>query len=305
MSGGGGKPVLVCWMGEADTNAPLTLESETIPRYAFPETAAAVLSKAATYAEWRRQPVGVIPDFKEVDFSAVRKIALAGLEAGRSGWLTAEETRAVLTAMQLPILPGGVARTAEAAVTLAEQIGFPVAVKLTSRSILHKTEVGGVQLDLDDPAAVRRAFAQIRERLAARQALDAMDGVVVQPMVSCGVELMVGVTHDPLFGPILAFGLGGIHVEILKDVCFRITPLTDRDAAEMVRGIKGYQLLEGYRGHPPADLEAVQDVLLRVSRLVEEVPEIAELDLNPVFALTPGQGCRIVDARIRIGEHSA
>ena len=111
---------------------------------------------------------------------------------------------------------------------------------------------------------------------------------------------MVGVTEDPSFGPLIAFGLGGVHVEILADVCFRVTPLTDRDAQEMVRGIRGYRLLEGYRGHAPADIAAIQDVLLRVSRMVEDVPEIRELDLNPMFALPPGQGCAVVDARIRV-----
>jgi len=127
-----------------------------------------------------------------------------------------------------------------------------------------------------------------------------MDGVLVQPMVTDGVEVMVGVAYDPLFGPLIAFGLGGIHVEILGDVQFRITPLTDRDAADMVRAIKGYRLLSGYRGHPAADVEAIEDVLLRISRLVEDIPEISEVDLNPIFALPPGQGCRIVDARIRL-----
>jgi acetate---CoA ligase (ADP-forming) len=109
-----------------------------------------------------------------------------------------------------------------------------------------------------------------------------------------------GSPQRPLFGPLIAFGLGGIHVEILGDVCFRVTPLTDRDASEMVRGIRGHLLFQGYRGHPPADMAAIEELLLRVSRLVEEIPEISELDLNPVFALPPGQGCRIVDARIRV-----
>jgi acyl-CoA synthetase (NDP forming) len=125
-----------------------------------------------------------------------------------------------------------------------------------------------------------------------------MEGVLVQKMIRGGTEVLVGMTHDPFFGPLIAFGLGGIHVEILGDVCFRVTPLTDRDAGEMVRGIRGYRLFEGYRGHPAADVAALEDLLLRVSRLVEEVPEIHELDLNPVFALPPGQGCQIVDARI-------
>jgi acyl-CoA synthetase (NDP forming) len=183
---------------------------------------------------------------------------------------------------------------------LAEKGGYPVAVKLASHQIVHKTEIGGVQLNLRDEQAVRQAFETITTNLIHTNQAEAMEGVLVQPMVTGGVELMIGVTHDPLFGPLIAFGLGGIHVEILGDVQFRITPLTDRDAAEMVRGIKGYRLLTGYRGHPPVDLEALEEVLLRLSRLVEEIPEISELDLNPVFALSPGQGCRIVDARIRL-----
>ena len=153
--------------------------------------------------------------------------------------------------------------------------------------------------------AVREAFETIRARLEQDHSLDAMEGVLIQPMLSGGVELMVGVTHDPLFGPLIAFGLGGIHVEILGDVRFRITPLTDRDATDMVREIKGYRLLEGYRGHPPADVEAIEEVLLRVSRLVEDIPEMTELDLNPIFALPPGQGCRIVDARIRVSANTS
>ena len=127
-----------------------------------------------------------------------------------------------------------------------------------------------------------------------------MEGIVVQRMIRTGVELMIGVTEDGSFGPLIAFGLGGIHVEILADVAFRVTPLTERDAEEMVRGIRGYRLLEGYRGHPPADVQAIEEVLLRVSRMVEDIPEIRELDLNPIFALPPGEGCAVVDSRIRV-----
>jgi acyl-CoA synthetase (NDP forming) len=175
-----------------------------------------------------------------------------------------------------------------------------VAVKLASQRLVHKTEIGGVHLNLRDEGMVRQAFEAIRDRLVRGHNLAALEGVLVQPMISGGTEVMVGVTHDPLFGPLVAFGLGGIHVEILGDVCFRVTPLTDRDAAEMVRGIRGSRLFQGYRGHPSADVAALEEVLLRVSRLVEEIPEIVELDLNPIFALPPGEGCRIVDARVRI-----
>src|SRR6185503_13731947 len=170
---------------------------------------------------------------------------------------------------------------------------------------VHKTEIGGVQLNLTNEEAVHKAFDSMRTRLAETNQFDAMEGVLVQPMLTGGVEVMVGVTHDPLFGPLIAFGLGGIHVEILGDVQFRITPLTEDDAIEMIRGIKGYSLLRGYRNQQPADTQALEEVLLRISRLVEEIPEIYELDLNPIFALPPGEGCRILDARIGVSRLTA
>jgi acetate---CoA ligase (ADP-forming) len=299
-AGAKAKPVLIGWMAEGDTDRTFNCQTETIPAYHLPESPALVLGKAATYAEWRQQPAGMVPDFDDLDLPAVREICAGALSRRGAGWLTTEETRNVLTAMRVPVQPGGVARTADEAAALARQVGYPVVVKLASHQIVHKTEIGGVQLNLTNEEAVHKAFDSMRTRLAETNQFDAMEGVLVQPMMNGGVEVMVGVTGDPLFGPLMAFGLGGIHVEILGDVQFRITPLTDRDAAEMVRGIKGYRLLTGYRGHPPADLDALEETLLRVSRLVEEIPEISELDLNPIFALPPGQGCRIVDARIRI-----
>jgi acetyl coenzyme A synthetase (ADP forming)-like protein len=299
-AGHGMKPVLACMMAEEGAPNPLPLDSETIPVYAFPEAAARALGKIAVYANWRAAPLGVIPDFKDIDSEKAREICVNAIQARGPSWLSADETRAVLAAIGLPLPAGGTAKSADEAAKLARAVGFPVALKLASHSIVHKTEIGAVRLNLSDEESVRRAFEEIRSRLARDGKLDAMDGVLVQPMILSGVEVMVGVTADPLFGPLIAFGLGGIHVEILGDVRFRVTPLSDRDAAEMVREIRGFRLLEGYRGHPPADVEAIQDALLRVSRLVEEVPEIGELDLNPIFALPPGQGCVIADARIRV-----
>jgi acetyl coenzyme A synthetase (ADP forming)-like protein len=295
------KPVLICWMAEGDSGRIFSLPSETIPTYGLPESPALVLGKAAAYADWRGQPAGTIVDFDDLDLQEARRICSTALGQRGPGWLTTEETRRLLSAAGLPVQPGGVARTADEAAAVAQRIGFPVAVKLASHRIVHKTEWGGVRLNLDSEAAVRDAFEAIRARLTHDGNIAAMEGVLVQPMVAGGVEVMVGMIQDPLFGPLIAFGLGGIHVEILADVQFRITPLTDRDASDMVQGIKGFRLLTGYRGHPPGDLEAIYDVLLRVSRLVEELPDIGELDLNPIFALPPGQGCRIVDARIRVG----
>ena len=174
--------------------------------------------------------------------------------------------------------------------------------KLQTRKLLHKSDAGGVQVGLASERSVRAAFRDLTTLGASIGALNADDGegVVVQPMISDGVETMIGITDDPLFGPLVAFGLGGVHVEVLGDVRFRLAPLTDRDADELLHGIRGYKLLQGYRGHPPADVDAIRETLLRVARLAETVPEVAELDLNPVIALSPGNGCRIVDARIRV-----
>ena len=183
---------------------------------------------------------------------------------------------------------------------LAQKISYPVAMKLVSHQIMHKTEMGGVQLNLADEQAVRDAFEAIRIKLAQAGKLEAMEGVLVQPMLSGGVKVMVGITRDPLFGPLIAFGLGGIHVETLSDIQFRLAPLTDLDSADMVRSIKGYRLLTGYHSQPETDLKTIEEVLLRTSQLVEAIPEISELDLNPTIALPEGRGCTIVDARIRL-----
>ena len=294
------KPIYLCWMAEGDLDRTFVVDGEAIPTYRHPEIPARIIMHAIAYDAWRKRPRGQAPNYADVNLPVANAICAKALTERGSGWLTTEETQALLAAMNVPLVQSGIATTAEEAVKLAQKIGFPVAVKLVSHQIVHKTEVGGVQLNLANEQAVREAFESIRVKLAQANKLKAMDGVIVQPMLSGGVEVMVGMTRDPLFGPLIAFGLGGTHVEILGDLQFRVAPLTDRDAAEMVRRIKSYRLLAGYRGHPPADLEALEETLLRVSRLVEEVPEISELDLNPIFVLPEGQGCRIADTRIRV-----
>lgn len=294
------KPVYLCWMAEGDLDRAFNVDGEVIPTYRHPEVPACIISRAITYENWRQQPIGQATHNSDIDLSMVKSIFAKALSERGSGWLTTEETYATLGAMNLPLAQGIVATGAEEAVKLAQKIGYPVAVKLASHQIVHKTEMGGVHLDLADEQAVRNSFEAIRARFAQMNKLEVMEGVLVQPMLSGGVEVMIGMTRDPLFGPLIAFGLGGIHVEILGDVQFRVAPLTGRDATEMVRTIKGYRLLTGYRGQPAVDLKAIEEVLLRVSQLVEAIPQINEIDLNPVFALPEGQGCKIVDARIRI-----
>ncbi|MGE5346384.1 MAG: acetate--CoA ligase family protein, partial [Acidithiobacillales bacterium] len=299
-AGAAGKPVLACILAKEDAGMPLVLAGESIPTYAFPESAARVLGKVAAYAEWRAGPHGVIPDFDDIDPAAARRICRKAIEERGAGPLTSEDARAVLKAMRLPVAPGGVARTPDEAAALARSIGFPVAVKLAAPGILHKTEKGAIHLNVGDEIAVRLAFGEIRRSLEADQGVEAMEGVLVQPMAGTDVEVMVRMVEDPHFGPLVAFGLGGIHVEVIADVGVRVTPLTDRAAQAMVRDIRGYSLLEGYREHPPADVPAIHDVLLRVSRLVEEVPEVAEIELGPIFVGPPGGGCYIFDSRIDV-----
>lgn len=287
------KPVLACMMGGDGARVPLLLDKERIPVYAFPESAGRVLSRIAAYYEWRREPLGLVPGFDNINVEEGRRIVNEAIHSRGGGWLPVAECRRLLDAFGIRQASGGVAGTPDEAERIAESIGFPVALKLSSTRVLHKTEAGGVRLNVPDRAAVREGFEAVR-------AADPSGGVLVQEMIPKGVELLIGVAEDPSFGPLVGFGLGGIHVEILGDVRFRVMPLTDKDAREMVREIRGYKLLEGYRGHPPADLAAIEEVLLRVSRMVDDLPQIRELDLNPVFALAPGEGCRVADVRIRV-----
>lgn len=293
------RPVLTSFIGASEYVHVLRGEEETIPAYPFPEEIGRVLRRAVAQREWSETDAGSFPDFPDQDFEEARRICDAALADRGRGWLTAEETRGVLEAAGLSAAQGRVATTEEEAVETADVTGYPVAVKLTSSSIVHKTELGMVRLDLEGPEEVREAFREIRSTMEEEGSLDAMDGVLIQPMLQ-GTEVMIGMDPDPVFGPVLAFGLGGVHVEVLRDVAFRVAPLTDRDAREMVRQTRGFTLLTGYRNHPEGDVAALEEALLRLSRLVEEVPELGQLDLNPVFALEPGEGYRIADARIEV-----
>ncbi|MHC4850222.1 MAG: acetate--CoA ligase family protein [Planctomycetota bacterium] len=293
------KPVLTCLMG-AGGRGPARRLRRGVPSYAFPEAAARVLGRVAEYAAWRRAPLGTQVEFDDFDGAAARTVCDRALADRGDGWLLPDEVAALAAAAGLPMIEGRVAKTADDAVRAAEALGMPVVAKLVSRTLVHKTDVSGVQLNLRDATAVRQAFDAIRGALDASGRLDAFEGVLVQPMLSGGVEVLAGMTEDPVFGPLIAFGLGGVHVEVLGDVVFRVAPLTDKDAHEMVHGIRGRKLLEGYRGHPPADEAALEEMLLRLSRLVDEVAEIDDLDINPAIALPPGEGCRIVDLRVHV-----
>jgi acyl-CoA synthetase (NDP forming) len=295
--GGAKKPVLVCTMATPDM-PPLGAGAETLPVYEFPERAARALGKAAAYAEWRAASPGAYVSVGNMRVREARDLCRGIVQARGETWLTPDELHQLLQEADLRLAPGVMAHSADEAAALARVFGFPVVAKMVATQAVHKTELGGVKLHLSSEQAVRAAYGELTER--ARTTIGPLDGVLIQPMLTGGAEILIGLSHDPVFGPLVAFGLGGIHVELFRDVAFRIAPLTDRDADEMIRSIRGFALLEGYRNQPPVDLRAIRDVLLKISYLGSEIPELVELEFNPVIALATGRGCQIVDVRARV-----
>lgn len=223
------------------------------------------------------------------------EIFAAARGAGRH-LLSEVEAKAALGAAGVPVTPTRLAADAAEAAAIAGELGYPVVLKVVSDTITHKSDVGGVELNLDDAGAVEAAYGRIRAAVEAAAGAEAFGGVSVQPMAAAGTEVIMGMTQDPQFGPVLMFGLGGVLVEVLKDVAFRVVPLEPHDAAEMIREIKAFPVLEGFRGAPPADLAALESILLSLSEFAEAHPDVQELDLNPILARH--DGATAVDARI-------
>ena len=210
--------------------------------------------------------------------------------------LTEIESKELLKEAGIPVVESKLARTKTEAVSLSKKMGFPVVLKIVSPDVIHKSDSGGVKLGLANTAQVGKAYSEIVTAIKKHHPKAKIEGVSVQKMARPGVEVIIGMTKDAQFGPVLMFGLGGILVEVLKDVSFRIVPLTKRDAHEMIKEIKGYPLLEGYRGQESADVPFLEDLMLKVSDFVDKSPEIKELDLNPIFAYK--NKAVAVDARV-------
>jgi acyl-CoA synthetase (NDP forming) len=270
--------------------------ARSIPTYLFPEQAALALARAVRYGEWRRRDPGRVPHFEDVDPSRATAVVESALRrlGEKGGWLEPDEVSEIVSAFGLSVPVTLVAADVDEAVARSAEISGPVVLKVISDSALHKSDVGGVALNVSGEEAVRDAFQQVTG------AVPDATGVVVQSFVSEGHEVLIGSTEDPNFGSLVGFGLGGVTVELLGDVAFRIHPLTDVDAAEMVRAIRGFPMLEGYRNMPVGDVAAVEEALLRVSAMLTVLPEISEMDLNPVKVLGPGDGVVVVDARMRV-----
>ncbi len=275
--------------------AELSSDGSEVPAFEFPEDAARAVALAARHGRWRSRPGGRFPEFADIRPEEAAAIISTELASG-AGWLSPESVTELLKCYGIPLVSTQVVPGVEEAVMAATELGGPVALKAMATGLVHKSDAGGVLLGLDDPDAVRNAALQIKA--AVERAGHTLEGLVVQPMVPEGVELIVGVVNDRSFGPVLACGAGGTTAELIKDVAVRITPVTDLDAREMVRSLQTFPLLDGYRGGPRCDIAAIEDVLLRVSAMVDAHPEISELDLNPLVA-SPN-GATIVDARVRV-----
>jgi acetyl coenzyme A synthetase (ADP forming)-like protein len=287
------KPALSVFLS-ADS-APVVLREANIPSYRFPETAAIALARAARYARWRERPESKPAIFKDIRRDDAASLIAAALQRG-NGWLTHGETSALLSYYGLPLIEQRIVDTPAAAGRVAEQFDSPVALKAIAPDLLHKTDAGAVRLNLNGPDVVRQAAAEMCDQLTLQG--HAPTGFVVQRMAEAGVEMLVGVVHDPQFGPVVACGAGGVQVELLRDVSVRLTPLAKEDAGEMVRSLRTFPLLNGFRGSAKRDVAALEEGLLRVSAMVEDFPQIAELDCNPFVVYEAG--AVILDARVRV-----
>ena len=293
------KPVLCAFMGKVEVNKGVKyLKKHGIPNYLCPEDAVYTLEKMWQRRHWLSQPPAEYPQI-QADRSHVRYLLEMAKRQGRYH-LSEKDAKEVLKAYGFSLPKTHLARTQEEAVEAAKKIGFPVVLKIVSPDISHKTDVGGVMLNLDSPQAVKEAFTEIMLKVRSKNPKAAIYGISVQEMVQGAKETIIGFTRDPQFGPLLMFGMGGIYVEILKDVTFRIAPICRREAMEMIREVKSYPILRGVRGEAPADVSALVDAILALAQLALDFPEIVEAEINPLLVKPVGQGCVAVDARLSI-----
>ncbi len=296
------KPILSCFIGQKGISAQLGKQNSFIPSYTFPEEAILALRRAIDYAELKNKPAGEYPSFKGIHKVRARHIIESAIQRKTEEplWLSPREIAGLLDCYGIKRMKSVVAKSAAEAKAAASRMKFPVAIKLESATITHKTDVGGVILDVESEEDVEKAYNSIYENLKKIGREEEMAGVTVQEMITGGVETIVGITQDPSFGPLIMFGAGGVLAELIKDVTLKLHPITDADAGEMIGSLKISQLFQGYRGAPPSDIASVQDLLLRVSAMIEDIPEISELDLNPVTVMAKGKGYRIIDARMLV-----
>lgn len=299
------KTVLACFMMARGAPELLRLgEGRRVPSFIFPEDAIRALALATAHAERTARPAGHAPELAGLDRAAARRrLAAAREAAGPDGWLTPDEVLGLMADYGIAALPTAVVSSAEEAAAAAARLGLPAALKLRSRVLTHKTDVGGVRLRLGSAEEVATAYRDMAAQLAELGQGAAMDGALVQPMQSMDQsrELILGMSRDPQFGPVLMLGLGGVQVEILRDVAFALPPLLDTDPDLMLETLKGKAILAPWRGWPAADLPALRDAVLRFAALVEDLPELTEIEVNPLLVLPEGRGVMVLDGRAKVG----
>ncbi len=290
-----GTPIAACFLGLEDAPAllPAPADGRAVPCFAYPESAARALAHAAWLGEWRQRPEGAVPGYAVRSERAGERVARALADVPEGLWASTDAAFGLLSDYGIPVARSETVASAEEAAAVASEIGFPVALKAAAPALVHKTDVGGVRLGLDSAQDVRDAFADMCTLLGS-----AMGGAIVQPMVPPGVELIIGIHHDPAFGPLVLFGMGGFSAELQRDTALGVPPLTDVDVDALLRSLRGSPLLFGYRNSAPADVRALTELLGRIGRLAEDVDEIAELDCNPV--IVSANGAVVVDAKLRL-----
>jgi acetyl coenzyme A synthetase (ADP forming)-like protein len=291
------KPILANFLAQHSTIEALRSGDRRVPWFAYPESAARALGRIVPYTVWRGRPEEEPPELEDIDLAAGRAVvsgALGRSEDDSGVWLAATETAALLGAYGIPIVESFRATSASEAAATATRLGVPVAVKLEISGVVHKTDVGGVRLGLASPDEVHAVASELLDRFGDGAA------VLVQEMVEPGIEMICGLLEDAAFGPLVMFGLGGTATEVLGDRALSLVPLSLAEAGRLISSLKSAPLLRGYRGAEPVDTDALAEVLCRVARLAEDVPEVVEMDLNPVVAWPRGRGCMIIDAKIRV-----
>jgi acetyltransferase len=295
------KPIACSFMGAADVSAGIhTLQSAHIPHYILPEWACEAMAYVQKIRQWRRQEQGDV-DRLPVKQEAARSI----LDAAPAGYLDEDRALAVLAAYGLPVPEHQLCTTPEEAVAFAERAGYPLVLRVVSPQVVHKSEVKGVALNLADAGMVRAAFERMRHFVSAAVPGATIRGILARRMIPSGYELILGAKRDPVFGPVLMCGLGGIHVELFEDVTFGLAPIDRATAGRMLRNVRAYRLLEGMRGAAPADIENIEHCLVRLGQLVADFPRIVELDINPLIAGPGEQGNAVADVRLRLADQEA
>uniref|UniRef100_A0A7C4CAW4 CoA-binding protein n=1 Tax=candidate division WOR-3 bacterium TaxID=2052148 RepID=A0A7C4CAW4_UNCW3 len=292
------KPILACIQTIGDSRAVRrALLKDRIPHYQFPENAARAMAAMAEFAAWSHRPQGEVRRFEDTKPDVVRAI-IAQARSRKPVFISEPESHEIMRAYGLPVLPARLVKTEDEAVRAGAEIGYPLVIKIVSPDILHKTDFGGVKVNITDEAMLRQEFAAMLEAIH-RQKPDAdIWGVFVQKMAEKGgTETIIGMNRDPQFGPLLMFGLGGVLVEALKDVTFRVAPINDLSADSMIAGIRAHKLLEAFRGRPARDTACIKECLQRVSQLVTDFPDFAEMDINPLLVYETGRGAAVLDAR--------